>query len=157
MHSASASFDHADIRDNYKIAYTFPNAPEASRGGLILPAENGSYQVVLIGRGEDIPPISESEFRRYARELWTPTLYNAIKNAKLLTEITPIRLPKVDGDISRKSLTFLADCCQLGMPFAVLTRSTAKACPSQHGRPVCFLIYWEDSTVICCRHWRTNF
>jgi len=89
MRYASALFDHADIRDNYKTAYAFPNAPEASRGGLILPAENGNYQVVLIGRGEDIPPISEIEFRRYARELWTPTLYNAIKNAKRLTEITP--------------------------------------------------------------------
>jgi 2-polyprenyl-6-methoxyphenol hydroxylase-like FAD-dependent oxidoreductase len=89
MHYASALFDRADLRDNYKIAYTFPNAPEESRGGLIVPAENESYQVVLIGRGEDIPPIEESEFRGYARSLWTPTLYNAIKNAKLLTEITP--------------------------------------------------------------------
>ncbi len=89
MRYASALFDHADIRDNYKIAYTLPNAPEESRGGLIVPAENESYQVVLIGRGEDIPPIKESEFRRYARELWTPTVYNAIENAKRLTEITP--------------------------------------------------------------------
>ena len=89
VHYASALFDHADIRDNYKIAYTFPNAPEDSRGGLILPAENGSYQVVLLGRGEDIPPINETEFRGFAEELWTPTIYNAIKKAKRLTEITP--------------------------------------------------------------------
>jgi len=33
--------------------------------------------------------MNESEFRRYARRLWTPTIYNAIKNAKRLTEITP--------------------------------------------------------------------
>ena len=89
MRYASALFDHVDIRDNYKFAYTLPNAPEESRGGLLAPAENGSYQLALIGRGEDIPPISENEFRRYARELWTPTIYNAIKNAKRLTEIRP--------------------------------------------------------------------
>jgi len=89
MRYASALFDHADIKDNYKIAYTLPDAPEESRGGLILPAENGTYQIVLIGRGEDIPPINESEFRRYARDLPTPTVYNAIKNARGLTEITP--------------------------------------------------------------------
>ena len=89
MRYASALFDHADIRDDYKIAYTFPNAPEESRGGLILPAENESYQVVLIGKGEDIPPITESAFRGYARKLWTPTIYNAIRNANRLTEITP--------------------------------------------------------------------
>jgi len=76
-------------KDNYKIAYTLPDAPEESRGGLILPAENGTYQVVLIGRGEDIPPINESEFRRYARDLRTPTIYNAIKHARRLTEIAP--------------------------------------------------------------------
>ena len=73
MHYASAIFDQADIRDSYKIAYTFPNAPEESRGGLMLPAENGRYQVVLFGRGEDIPLINEREFRRYAGELWTST------------------------------------------------------------------------------------
>ncbi|MBV8274418.1 MAG: squalene monooxygenase, partial [Verrucomicrobia bacterium] len=28
MRYASALFDHADIRDNYKFAYTLPNAPE---------------------------------------------------------------------------------------------------------------------------------
>jgi flavin-dependent dehydrogenase len=85
---ASAVFDRADIRDNYKIAYTLPNAPEESRGGLILPSENGIYEVVLIGRGDDIPPINDSGFRRYAREIWSPTVYAGIKNAKRLTEIT---------------------------------------------------------------------
>ena len=89
MRYASALFDRADIRDNYKMAYTFPNAPEESRAGLIVPAENENYQVVLIGRGDDIPSINESEFRRYAQKLWTTTLHDAIKNAKLLTEITP--------------------------------------------------------------------
>jgi 2-polyprenyl-6-methoxyphenol hydroxylase-like FAD-dependent oxidoreductase len=89
MRYASALFDRVDIRDNYKVAYTFPKAPEESRGGVIMPAENESYQVVLVGRGDDIPPISESEFRRYAQKFWTPTLYNAIKNATLLTETTP--------------------------------------------------------------------
>src|SRR5215469_2699896 len=89
MRYASALFDRADIRDNYKIAYIFPNAPEESRGGLILPAENETYQVVLVGRVDDIPPINESGFRRYAQKLWTTTLHDAIKNAKLLTDITP--------------------------------------------------------------------
>ena len=89
MHYSSGLIDRADIRDNYKIAYTLPNAPEESRGGLIMPAENGTHQVVLIGRAEEVPPIKESEFRSYARKLWTPTIYNAIKDAKLLTEIAP--------------------------------------------------------------------
>ena len=89
MRYASALFDKVDIQDNYKIAYTLPDAPAENRGGLIMAAENGTWQVVLIGRGKDIPPIDESGFRRYARNLGTPTVYNAIKRARCLTEITP--------------------------------------------------------------------
>jgi 2-polyprenyl-6-methoxyphenol hydroxylase-like FAD-dependent oxidoreductase len=89
MRYASALFDHADIKDNYKVAYTLPDAPEGSRGGLIVTAENGTYHVTLIGRRGDIPPTTESEFRRYARELRTPAVYNAIQHGRFLTEITP--------------------------------------------------------------------
>ena len=89
MRYASAFFDRADIKDDYKVAFTLPDPPEGSRGGLILPAENGNYQAVLISRGDDIPPISESGFREFARELRSPTIYDALKHARLLTEVAP--------------------------------------------------------------------
>jgi 2-polyprenyl-6-methoxyphenol hydroxylase-like FAD-dependent oxidoreductase len=88
MHYSSTLLDRADIRDNYKVAYTLPDAPKDNRGGFLFPAESGTYQLVLFGRGENIPPIKESEFRTYALKLRTPTIYKAIKNAKFLTEIT---------------------------------------------------------------------
>lgn len=91
---ASALFGDVAIKDNYKTAYTLPNAPTESRAGLILPAENKSYQVVLIGRGNDIPPTSVDGFLSYARSLRTPTIYNAIKNAKRLSEIVPYSFPE---------------------------------------------------------------
>jgi 2-polyprenyl-6-methoxyphenol hydroxylase-like FAD-dependent oxidoreductase len=86
---ASAVFERRGIWGDYQVVFTFPNAPEQSRGGLILPAENNQHQVVLIGRGKEIPPIDGDEFLSYARTLPTPTVYNTIKNAKRLTEITP--------------------------------------------------------------------
>ena len=89
MRYASAFFERVDIGNDYKGVFTFPDAPEQSRGGLILPAENKRYQVVLIGRGKDIPPVNGDEFMRYARTLPTPSVYNAIKNAKRLTGISP--------------------------------------------------------------------
>jgi 2-polyprenyl-6-methoxyphenol hydroxylase-like FAD-dependent oxidoreductase len=89
MHYASASLEDVVIRDSYKVAYTLPDAPEDSRGGLLMPAENRTYQLVLISRGEHVPPIKENEFRNFARVLRTPTIYNAIRNAKFLTGITP--------------------------------------------------------------------
>jgi 2-polyprenyl-6-methoxyphenol hydroxylase-like FAD-dependent oxidoreductase len=89
MRYASAFFERVDIGNDYKGVFTFPDAPEQSRGGLILPAESKRYQVVLIGRGNDIPPVNGDEFMSYARTLPTPSVYNAIKNAKRLTGISP--------------------------------------------------------------------
>jgi 2-polyprenyl-6-methoxyphenol hydroxylase-like FAD-dependent oxidoreductase len=94
MRYASALFENFHICDDYKIAFTFPDAPEQCRGGLILPAENDSNQVVLIGKGEDIPPIDGNEFLSYARQLPTLTIYDAIKNAKRLTDIMPFSFPE---------------------------------------------------------------
>ena len=74
---------------------TFPNAPEQGRAGLILPAENNSNQVILSGRGKDIPPIDGDEFLSYVRQLLTLTIYNAIKNAKRLTDIAPFSFPEI--------------------------------------------------------------
>src|SRR5271166_2230200 len=42
---ASALFERTHIWNDYKGVFTFPNAPEESRGGLILPAENNRNQV----------------------------------------------------------------------------------------------------------------
>jgi hypothetical protein len=87
--TASALFERVDVGNGYKGVFTFPDAPEQCRGGLILPAENNRHQVLLIGRGNDIPPINGDQFMSYAQELPTLTFYNAIKNAKRLTGITP--------------------------------------------------------------------
>ena len=94
MRYASARFERSHIWDDYKIVYTLPDAPELCRGGLILPAENNSNQVVLIGRGEEIPPIDGNEFLTYARQLPTQTIYDAIRNAKRLTNIMPFSFPE---------------------------------------------------------------
>jgi 2-polyprenyl-6-methoxyphenol hydroxylase-like FAD-dependent oxidoreductase len=87
--AASALFERVDVGNGYKGVLTFPDAPEQCRGGLILPAEDNRHQVLLIGRGNDIPPINGDQFMSYAQELPTLTFYNAIKNAKRLTGITP--------------------------------------------------------------------
>jgi 2-polyprenyl-6-methoxyphenol hydroxylase-like FAD-dependent oxidoreductase len=87
---ASAFFERVDIGSGYKGVFTFPDAPEQSRGGLIIPAENHRHQVVLIGRGNDIPPIDGDEFLSYAWTLPTLSVFNAIKNAKRLTAVSPI-------------------------------------------------------------------
>jgi 2-polyprenyl-6-methoxyphenol hydroxylase-like FAD-dependent oxidoreductase len=91
---ASALFERSHIRDDYKTVSSLPSARGQTRGGLIVPAENNRNQVVLSGRGKDIPPIDGNEFLSYARQLSTLTIYNAIKDAKRLTDITPFSFPE---------------------------------------------------------------
>jgi 2-polyprenyl-6-methoxyphenol hydroxylase-like FAD-dependent oxidoreductase len=91
---ASALFERFHIWDDYKGVASLPSGREQSRGGVIVPAENNRNQVVLAGRGKDIPPTDGNEFLSYARQLRTLTIYNAIKNAKRLTDITPFSFPE---------------------------------------------------------------
>jgi 2-polyprenyl-6-methoxyphenol hydroxylase-like FAD-dependent oxidoreductase len=54
---ATALFERSRIWNDYKIVTSLPSAREQTLGGLIVPAEDNSNQVVLSGRGKDIPPI----------------------------------------------------------------------------------------------------
>jgi 2-polyprenyl-6-methoxyphenol hydroxylase-like FAD-dependent oxidoreductase len=91
---ASALFERSPILNGYKTVSSLPSERGQTRGGLIVPAENSTNQVVLSGRGKDIPPTDGDEFLSYARQLSTLTIYNAIKNAKRLTDITPFSFPE---------------------------------------------------------------
>jgi 2-polyprenyl-6-methoxyphenol hydroxylase-like FAD-dependent oxidoreductase len=90
---ASALFERSSIGNDYKVVSSLPSARGHTCGGLIIPAENDSNHVALSGRGKDIPPIDADEFLDYARQLPTSTVYNAIKNAKQLSEIVPFSFP----------------------------------------------------------------
>jgi flavin-dependent dehydrogenase len=73
---------------------TFPKAPESMNAGYLLPVENNCYQLLLIGRGDDIPPTDGAAFLEYARKLDTPTIYNAMKGAKQLGEVARYGFPE---------------------------------------------------------------
>ena len=78
----------------FKAKVTFPKAPESVNAGYLLPVENNCYQLLLIGRGDDIPPTDGGAFLEYARKLDTPTIYNAMKGAKQLGEVARYGFPE---------------------------------------------------------------
>jgi flavin-dependent dehydrogenase len=78
----------------YKVIVTIPKAPERVRFGYILPAESNRWQVLLVGRGEDIPPVDGDGFLAYAHQLETPSIYNAIRDAERLGEIARFGFPE---------------------------------------------------------------
>jgi 2-polyprenyl-6-methoxyphenol hydroxylase-like FAD-dependent oxidoreductase len=76
-----------DAPSDWKGVVTQPSAPESGRGCIMVPVEDNRWMVALIGRRGNWPPGDEDGFLAYARDLRTPTLYNAIKHAKRLSEI----------------------------------------------------------------------
>jgi 2-polyprenyl-6-methoxyphenol hydroxylase-like FAD-dependent oxidoreductase len=80
---ATAVFDiPSDAPSDWKAVITLPHPPQNGRGVFILPAEGDRWIVTLSGRYADKPPDDEAGFFNHARNLRTPTAYNAIKHAR---------------------------------------------------------------------------
>src|SRR5262249_6340950 len=59
--------------------------------GLIVPIEGGRWLVTLTGRGGATPPTDEAGFLEFARNLPSPVLYEALREAEPLSPISGFR------------------------------------------------------------------
>jgi 2-polyprenyl-6-methoxyphenol hydroxylase-like FAD-dependent oxidoreductase len=71
-----------DAPADWKGVMTFGQAPDNSRGGLLLPIEGNRWMATIGGRHGDVPPGDAEGFLAYAGALRTPTIYNAISRAE---------------------------------------------------------------------------
>jgi 2-polyprenyl-6-methoxyphenol hydroxylase-like FAD-dependent oxidoreductase len=91
---SSAVFSSRRYDIDFKMIVTYPKAPERVRGGYLMPAENGRWQVLLVGRGDVIPPVDGDAFLEYAQQLETPSIYNEIRDAERLGNIVRFSIPE---------------------------------------------------------------
>jgi len=82
-----------DAPSDWKGVFTFPDAPKSSRGGLLAPLEGRRWILTVAGRDQATPPGDADGFLAFARQLRTSTIYEAIKDAKRLSEIARFRFP----------------------------------------------------------------
>ncbi|HMH48708.1 MAG TPA: FAD-dependent monooxygenase [Candidatus Acidoferrum sp.] len=78
-----------DAPTDWKGVFCFPRPPRSSRGALLLPLEGRRWIVTLAGRHGEDPPGDADGFMAFARQLRTPTIFNAIEHAKRVGE--PVR------------------------------------------------------------------
>ncbi len=80
---ASAVYDipHDPAR-TWQGVMTFPQAPQSTRGALLLPQEGHRWALSVAGRGADKPPGDDAGFLDFARHLRTDSIYHAIRDAK---------------------------------------------------------------------------
>ena len=83
-----------DASTDWKGVMTFGQAPQNSRGGLLLPLEGNRWMATIGGRHGDVPPGDAEGFLTYARALRTPTIYNAISHAKRLDGVARYGFPE---------------------------------------------------------------
>lgn len=65
--------------------------PESHCTGLVFPIEGDRWLITLIGADRDYPPTDEAGFLEFARNLRSPLLYEAIRDAEPLTSIRSYR------------------------------------------------------------------
>jgi 2-polyprenyl-6-methoxyphenol hydroxylase-like FAD-dependent oxidoreductase len=83
-----------DASTDWKGVMTFGQAPQNSRGGLMLPLEGNRWMATIGGRHGDVPTGDAEGFLTYARALRTSTIYNAISRAKRLGGVARYGFPE---------------------------------------------------------------
>jgi len=70
-----------------------PAAPSSSRGAGIFPLEGGRWLLGLGGRHDEIPPGDIDGLMAFIKGFRTPTVYNAVRGARRLSEIVRFNFP----------------------------------------------------------------
>ena len=70
-----------------------PSAPDSSRGGFLFPIEKQRWLISIGGNHGDAPPGDHAGFMEFIRSLRTPTIYDAVKEARPLIDIVRYQLP----------------------------------------------------------------
>jgi 2-polyprenyl-6-methoxyphenol hydroxylase-like FAD-dependent oxidoreductase len=70
-----------------------PSAPASSRGAFLFPIEKQRWLLSVGGNHGDAPPGDRAGFMDFVRSLRTPTIYDAVRDARPLTDIVRYKLP----------------------------------------------------------------
>ena len=82
-----------DAPADWKAVTTYPEAPRDGLRGLLFPVEGERWIVTLPSMHGVPPPSSGDEFLERAQQLRTPTIYDAIKGAERLGDVSRFGFP----------------------------------------------------------------
>ena len=81
----------ADDQRDWQALVIWPRSPDGSRAGMLYPVEENRWVVTLAGVGRDYPPTDDAGFLDFARNMRSPIIYEAIKDAQPLSPIYSYR------------------------------------------------------------------
>ena len=115
-----------DAPADWQAVMTFDSPAHGGLGGIMLPLERNRWIVTLVGRHGVKPPDDWDGFLAYAKQLRTPTIYEAIKGAEQLGDIARFGFPASIQRHFDRSRNSLEDCCRLVTRYAGSIPSTGR-------------------------------
>lgn len=82
-----------DVNRDWTSLLIYPTGPEEVRGCTLVQVENETWLLTLAGYHNDHPPADKAGFLEYAKNLPQPEVYEAIKDAVFLTDISLHKFP----------------------------------------------------------------
>jgi 2-polyprenyl-6-methoxyphenol hydroxylase-like FAD-dependent oxidoreductase len=89
---ASRFYERTDAPRDWTALLCHPRHPD-TRCGVLLPIEDGRWMLTLVGWFGDHPPAGEAEFLEWTRSLAVTDLYDAVKDAKPVSDVALHRFP----------------------------------------------------------------
>jgi 2-polyprenyl-6-methoxyphenol hydroxylase-like FAD-dependent oxidoreductase len=83
----------ADSDESERLLVFLGPPPDFPNGAIMEVIEQQTWHVTLTGRFGEYPPCDAAGFLAFARALYTPKLYELIKDAERVAEITTYRFP----------------------------------------------------------------
>jgi 2-polyprenyl-6-methoxyphenol hydroxylase-like FAD-dependent oxidoreductase len=90
---ASTFVERLDHNAEWLGNITLPSAPASSRGAFLFPVEKQRWLLSIGGNHGDAPPADRAGFMDFVRSLRTPTIHDAVREARPLTDIVRYQLP----------------------------------------------------------------
>lgn len=90
---ASTIVERPDHAAEWLGNITLPSAPASSRGAFLFPIEKQRWLLSVGGNHGDAPPGDRDGFMDFVRSLRTPTIHDAVRDARPLTDIVRYQLP----------------------------------------------------------------
>ncbi len=82
-----------EVNRDWTSLLIYPTGPEEVRGCTLVQVENKTWLLTLAGYHNDHPPADKAGFLEYAKLLPQPEVYEAIKDAEFLTDISLHKFP----------------------------------------------------------------
>jgi 2-polyprenyl-6-methoxyphenol hydroxylase-like FAD-dependent oxidoreductase len=90
---ASTIVERLDHNADWLGNIVLPSAPTSSRGAFLFPIEKQQWLLSIGGNHGDAPPGDRAAFMDFVKSMRTPTIYDAIRDARPLTDIVRYQLP----------------------------------------------------------------